>query len=93
MYQRNKQIVPQFGCSIGKSYDSKLFLFFVVSLINTGDTKMRIWWKTAVDMLDGSRLIIMLFTGKVNCSILLESGVQRIHLTCHYDSLHSLCKN
>ena len=36
--QSNGQTVPQFGCSAGKCSDSKVF--FVVSLVRIGDTKM-----------------------------------------------------
>ena len=32
--------VAQFGCSIGKCFDSKVF--FVVCLVDTGDAKMRL---------------------------------------------------
>ena len=37
--QSNGQTVPQFGCSIGKCSDSKVFF---VSLIDTGDAKTRL---------------------------------------------------
>ena len=37
--QSNGQTVPQFGCSIGKCSDSKVFF---VSLIDTGDAKTRV---------------------------------------------------
>ena len=37
--QSNGQTVPQFGCSIGKCSDTKVF--FVVSLVDTGDAKTR----------------------------------------------------
>ena len=38
--QRNGQTVPQFGHSTGKCSDSNVF--FVISLVDTGDAKTRL---------------------------------------------------